>query len=162
MVWLQRCAENVLFVGLAAVLASGNVNSNRHIAIDVEMGMQPPPGLRLPVAILQIGRLSDHRNGLHYRTVDSGQHVIDVAATDLLDRLKLLGQLTDDFLEQLRLEDFGRLAQRAKRRPNFSFRCTFLSSLAYCNARSDVTTGLRMSPLFPFGARRHRGGSRMG
>ena len=63
-------------------------------------------------------RLHQHRQATQQRAVDQGHRLLHVSKPCIPgDRLELLPQFGDDFLQPLGLEDLGRFAQRAQSRP---------------------------------------------
>src|SRR5262249_51398621 len=114
---LQRSPQDMLLVGLAAVERGGDLDADGHLAVDLEMGVEPPAAVGVPVLVAEVSGLGQGGQGLDHAAIDGGEHLADVPLAHAAGRGGLGPELGDDRLEPLRLEDLDGLGQRSQRGP---------------------------------------------
>src|SRR5262249_12821764 len=108
---LQRPPQDVLLVGLAAVERRGDLDADGQLAVDLEVGMEPPTAVRLPVLVAEVGGLGQRGQGLDHAAIDGGEHPADVLRAGAAGGWDLGPELGDDRLEPLGLEDLDGFGQ---------------------------------------------------
>ena len=114
---LQRLPQDVLLVGLAAVERRGDLDADGQLAVDLEVGVEPPAAMRLAVLVAEVGGLGQRGQGLDHAAIDGGQHPADVLLARAAGGRGLGPELGDDRLEALRLEDLDGFGQRSQGGP---------------------------------------------
>ena len=111
----QLPAEDVLFLGFAAVFGGRDVDPRRHAAVHVKVRVESPGGAGVPVLRSRRPRRSSRASRRCCRRrppVTAGR-----ARRHVAGRLHLRGQLADDFPEPFGIEHVGRFRERAQRGP---------------------------------------------
>ena len=101
-------------IAVAAAVGS-DIDASRHVAIDFEMSMQSPLDQAARVGRLQ-RRFGEVRQDGEQRAIDEGDGMANVLEAWIdAERLQLLAQFADDFLEPFGIEDGDRFGQRTER-----------------------------------------------
>jgi hypothetical protein len=94
MVGRELTTQHMLRFGRAGVLTSRYVDSRRHVAIHVKMGVQPPRGSRVAVLRRQVSGLRDRGQRFDHAPIDGRNELTNVPAADATGRLHLVRQST--------------------------------------------------------------------
>jgi hypothetical protein len=114
----QRALQDGSFVGLAARIAFGQVDSDRHATFQIELRMQPPLCLDLGGSWIGERGLCQYRQALQQRAIDERNDMLNVFQSRIGgDGLKLLAEFGDDLFQSLGIENVGGFTERTERRP---------------------------------------------
>src|SRR5262249_21150352 len=140
----QRAPQDLLLVGLTAVERRGDRDADGELAIDLEVGREPPAAVRLAVAIAEVSGRGQRGQGLDHAAVDGGQHPADILLPDATGR-----RASAQSSEMIASSRSGsRIATASDKEPKEvrehpTLRRTCSSRLACCRARKERRTGLR-------------------